>query len=72
VGIYLIRFAFQDHILLEKRCGEGLVEVLEMLKNSMTLESLREDKLARQVNAIRITYEDINHYKKKIFGKNYN
>jgi len=72
VGIYLIRFAFQDYTLLEKRCGEGLVEVLEMLKNSMTLESLREDKLARQVNAIHITYWEINHYKKKIFGKNYN
>ena len=71
VGIYLVRFAFQDRITFEEKCTEGLVEVLEMLKNSMTFESLTEEKLAREVIAINITYEDLNYYKKKIYGKNY-
>ncbi len=57
--------------MLEERCGQGVVEVLEMLKDSMTLESLKEDRLATQVNAINITEDDINSIKTKIFGKNF-
>lgn len=71
VAIYLIRFAFKDRTMLAEKCREGLVEVLGMLKNSMTIESLKESNLVKEINAINVTYDDLRHLKQKIYGRNF-
>lgn len=71
IGIYLIREAFKDPKRLEEACREGVVEVLDLLKNSMTLKSLKEENFVKQVNLISLSYQDLKYAKKKIYGKNH-
>ena len=57
--------------MFEEKCNEGLVEILDMLKNSMTLESLKEENFVKEINAIDVDFDDLRYLKQKIYGKNF-
>ena len=65
VGLYLMRAIFSDRKMFVKMYKEGMYEVLNMFKNKIPLNALKEENLVKEICDMKLTDEDLKQLRRK-------